>query len=377
MTLRSFAVAGDHGRGTIISDVPFFVASPTERQPMRVFWLSVLIIAGLAGLCVRTAQAEGPSWQRYAKKPEAWYRSTEGKRVADSVLSYQSVRGSWPKNIDTSLKPYQGDRANLHGTFDNGATRSEIRFLARAYNAAQREPCRNAVLKALDHILEAQYPTGGWPQSYPPGGGYPRHITLNDGTMVGLMVLLREVAQSEEFAFVDPARRRSAKEAFDRGVRCILECQIVVRGRPTAWCAQHDEKTLEPRKGRSYEHASISGGESAGVVRLLMSLEDPGPEVIGSVNAACRWYESARLTGIRQIRRDGDTVIVPDADAPPLWARFYEIGTNRPIFSGRDGVIKYDISQIEHERRNGYSWYGGSGAEVLAEWPNWKKKHGL
>ena len=341
---------------------------------MRVLRLSVLMTAGLAALGAQLADAA--SWQHYARQPDAWYRGDAGKRVADCVLSYQSARGSWPKNIDTTTEPYRGDRVKLRGTFDNGAGRGEIRFLARAYNATQREPCRQTVLNAVDHILRAQYPNGGWPQSYPPGGGYHRHITLNDGTMVGLMILLREVAQSDEFAFVGPERRQRAKKAFDRGVDCLLKCQIVVRGRPTAWCAQHDEKTFEPRKGRSYEHVSISGGESAGVVRLLMSLEDPGPEVIRAVDAACRWYESAKLTGIRQVRRDGDTVIVPDADAPPLWARFYEIGTNRPIFSGRDGVIKYELSQIEHERRNGYSWYGRSGAEVLAQWPKWKKKHG-
>ena len=344
---------------------------------MRVLWPGVLMLAGLAGVCVWPAEAEGFSWERYVQKPDAWYRGAEGTRVADNVLSYQSPQGTWPKNIDTALKPYEGDRARLHGTFDNGATRGEMRFLGRAYNATKREPYRRALLKALDHILEAQYPTGGWPQSYPPGSGYHRHITLNDGAMAGLMILLRDVAQSEEFAFVDPPRRRKAKQAFDRGVRCILKCQIVVRGQPTAWCAQHDERTLEPRKGRSYEHASISGGESAGVIRLLMSLDDPSPEVIRAVNAACRWYQTAKLTGIRQTRRDGDKVIVPDADAPPLWARFYEIGTNRPIFSGRDGVVKYDIGQIEHERRNGYAWYGGWGTEVSAEWAKWKKKHGL
>lgn len=341
---------------------------------MRVVCMSVLVIAGLAGLCVGPAGAA--SWQSYAQQPDAWYRGAEGARVVDNVLSHQSLQGSWPKNIDTASKPYEGDRERLQGTFDNGATRSEVRFLARAYSATKREPCRDAVLKALDDILEAQYATGGWPQSYPPGSGYHRHVTFNDGTMVGLMELLREVARSEAFALVDPTRRRKAQQAFDRGVGCTLKCQIVVDGRPTAWCAQHDEKTLQPRKGRSYEHPSISGGESAGVIRLLMSLDDPGPDVVRAVNAACQWYESARLTGIRQIRRDGDKVIVSDADAPPLWARFYEIGTNRPIFSGRDGVVKYDVSQIEPERRNGYSWYGNWGTEVLAEWPKWKQKHG-
>ena len=340
---------------------------------MRVFWLTILMLTCLAGAYAQVAQAS--SWDRYAKKPDAWFRSAEGTRVADNVLSYQSAQGSWPKNIDTALKPYEGARAGLRGTFDNGATRSEMRFLAQAYNATKREPYRTAVLKALDNVLKAQYPTGGWPQSYPPGSGYHRHITFNDGAMVGLMVLLRDVARAEEFAFVDAQRRQKAKQAFDRGIRCILKCQIVVDGRRTAWCAQHDERTFEPRKARSYEHPSISGGESAGVIRLLMSLEKPGPEVIRAVDAACQWYESAKLTGIRQISLNGDKRILPDPDAPPLWARFYEIGTNRPIFSGRDGVIKYDMTEIEHERRNGYSWYGGSGKEVLDAWPEWKKKH--
>ncbi len=341
---------------------------------MRIVDLSLLLLVIMATAGVRPAAAD--SWSEYAQRPDDWYRSAAGERIVANVLSFQSPRGSWPKNTDVSSAPYQGDTARLQGTFDNGATRGEMRFLARAYRATKQPRCRDAVLKAIDHILAAQYPTGGWPQSYPPGGGYHRHITFNDGAMVGLMELLREVAHSDAFAFVDEARRQKAEAAFDRGVACIVRCQIVVDGRPTAWCAQHDEKTLEPRKGRSYEHASISGGESVGVVRLLMSLDDPSPEVIRAVNAACAWFESAKLTGIRQVRRDGDTLIVPDAGAPPLWARFYEIGTNRPIFSGRDGVIKYELRQIEHERRNGYSWYGSSGADVLARWADWKREHG-
>ena len=117
---------------------------------------------------------------------------------------------------------------------------------------------------------------------------------------------------------------------------------------------------------------SISGGESAGLVQLLMSLENPQPDVIRAVNSACQWYQQVQLRGIRQARIDGDKVIVRDDSAPPLWARFYEIGTNRPIFSGRDGVIKYALAEIEHERRTGYAWYGTWGRGVLEQWPEWK-----
>ena len=71
--------------------------------------------------------------------------------------------------------------------------------------------------------------------------------------------------------------------AFERGVQCILKCQIVVGGKRTAWCAQHDENDYRPRAGRTFELASLSGAESVGVVRLLMSLDDPSPDVIKAV----------------------------------------------------------------------------------------------
>lgn len=338
-------------------------------------WLRGVSLAMVCvGVSSSTVVAGGFPSGAYVGKQADWFRGADGKRVMENVLSHQSVRGDWPKNFDTGEKPYRGDPADLRGTFDNGAGRGELRFLARAYRATGETRARDAFLKGVDHIFKAQYSNGGWPQTYPLGSGYSRHITFNDGTMIGLMELLRDVAESKEFDFVDSKRRARASRAFDAGVECILKCQILVDGRPTAWCAQHDEITFEPRKARTYEHVSLSGGESAGIILLLMSLENPKPEVVLAVNGACRWYEQVQLHGIRQTQRAGDKIIVPDADAPPLWARFYQIGTNRPIFSGRDGVIKYDITQIEHERRNGYSWYGYSGREVLRQWPKWKQE---
>ena len=340
---------------------------------MRIRWSSALWFAAFA-LSADAASAASFQWSKYAKKADDWFRGQEGTEVVENVLSHQSPAGNWPKNVDTAAARYTGDPQKLRGTFDNGATLGETRLLARAYKATSQARCKEAVIKAVDHILAAQYPTGGWPQFYPPGKQYHRHITFNDNAMVNVMNLVRDVAVGKEFDFLDRPRREKAQWAFDRGIACILKCQIVVNGKPTAWCAQHDEVTLQPRSGRAYEHPSISGAESAGVVRLLMSIEKPSPEVVRAVDAACRWYQDAKLTGIRQIVRDGDKAIVADPAAPPLWARFYEIGTNRPIFSGRDGVVKYDVAQIEAERRNGYAWYGTWGDGLLKDWAKWKAR---
>jgi pectinesterase len=110
-----------------------------------------------------------------------------------------------------------------------------------------------------------------------------------------------------------------------------------------------------------------------------MSLDNPSPEVVRAVDAAVAWLESVKLEGIRQtVERDQEgrnKVIVKDPAAPPLWARFYEIQTNRPFFCDRDGVPKYTIAEIGHERRNGYAWYGTWPQSLLQEqYPAWKKK---
>ena len=69
--------------------------------------------------------------------------------------------------------------------------------------------------------------------------------------------------------------------------------------------------------------------------------------------------------------------MVKDPSAPPMWARFYELGTNKPMFSDRDGVVKYDLSEIGIERRTGYKWLGYWPKNFLEkEYPEWKKKVG-
>lgn len=318
----------------------------------------------------------------YVNRPSAWYASPQGRHIAANVLSWQSELGGWPKNVDTANAPYAGQdrQKDLKPTFDNGATTDEIRFLARAYSATGDKQDRVAMEHGVDHILKAQYPTGGWPQSYPPDQSYHRRITFNDDAMVRLLNLLRELYSDSRFDFLDSSRKQAARGAFDRGITCILKCQIKVTGQLTAWCAQHDEKDYSPRLGRSYELPSLSGAESVGIVRFLMSLERPSPEVVRAVEGAVAWFNAVKLSGIKVVvvpdaksPKGTDKRVVVDPSAPPLWARFYEIPTNRPIFCDRDGVVKYHLDEIGYERRNGYAWLGDWPRKLLAkEYPAWK-----
>ena len=67
-------------------------------------------------------------------------------------------------------------------------------------------------------------------------------------------------------------------------------------------------------------------------------------------------------------------------DAPGggrLWARYYEIGTNRPLFGDRDKTIHDNVDEISVERRNGYAWFGSDPSRALEHYAKWAKKYPL
>jgi hypothetical protein len=295
------------------------------------------------------------------RQKSQWYNSAEAGAVADSVIQYQSPQGGWPKSTDLAKPPRTPDdipppgrgRAN---SLDNEATTLPMAFLARVAHATGEAKYQDSFLRGVDYLLAAQYPNGGWPQFWPLRNGYYSRITFNDGAMIRAMTILRDVAGGQP---------------------------IKQDGKRTAWCAQHDEKTFEPAWARSYEPPSLSGAESVGIVRFLMSIEEPSPEIVAAIEGAVAWFRSVAMKGVRveSIRQDdgrADRRLVPDPDAPPLWARFYELGTNRPLYLDRDSVFRYDFAEISYERRSGYAYHGTWAASLIAtEYPAWCRKHKL
>ncbi|MEK7475723.1 MAG: pectate lyase [Candidatus Coatesbacteria bacterium] len=305
-----------------------------------------------AALAAGVASAGHPRLD--AGRPAGWYRTPEAARIAANVLSYQTPSGGWPKNIDMTAGPRPPGAAPGLATIDNGATADQMRFLMRFAAAGGGTAYGQAVRRGLAWILTAQYPSGGWPQIFPLAGGYRDRITFNDDAMVNALEGLRDAAR-DGGGCVDAGRREAAGAAVHRGVECILRCQIVVAGTRTAWCQQHDERTFAPAPGRSYEPAALASAESVRIVRFLMG-EPPSPGVTGAVEAAVAWLRKARL---------------PDG----RWARFYEIGTDRPVFCGRDGVVRHSVDEIESERRDGYAWFTDRPAKLLSkDYPRWRGK---
>jgi PelA/Pel-15E family pectate lyase len=335
--------------------------------------------------------AETVRWPNRIPRNREWLVTDEARGVADNLLLYQFPSGGWPKNIDMAAPLTDAQKAELaaraelkslgeHGaTIDNGATTSEIRFLARMFAATGEPRFRESVLRGLEYLLAAQHSSGGWPQFFPHPRDYAKHITFNDNAMVEVLTILRDVSTGTgTFAFTEVSLRRRAADAVSRGIDCILKCQIRTGGELTVWCAQHDENTYAAAEARKFEPACLASHESSAIAIFLMGIETPSPDVIAAVNAAIAWFEKTRIEGLRfdfiSTAEGKDGIVTPDPAAPPVWARFYEIGTNRPIFAGRDAIVRYALAEIERERRGGYAWYVQSPAEALKRHAAWTAK---
>ncbi len=338
------------------------------------------------------AQILDKSWRNMVTKTDTtWLKTDEAQSIAETILLYQRDNGGWPKNIqlqqplsETQKQELLVIKSNAQGaTIDNGATTQEMLFLLRLYQQRPDERYKIAFLKGLDYLLEAQYDNGGWPQFYPLKKGYASHITYNDNSMVNVLKLFQEITDSTQNYTIRPSKEQIEKieKAFDKGIDCIIKTQYKQNGVLTAWCAQHDEVTLQPAKARAYELPSLSGSESAGIVQLLMSIENPSREVIDAVNAAVDWFEKVKITGLRELREldaNGkviDKKTVPDDRAPALWARFMNLEDNTPFFCDRDGIKKATLAEIGAERRNGYAWYVQGPQKIFNAYPAWKLKH--
>ena len=336
-------------------------------------------------------------------KSADWYGGTEARRIADIVVSFQTPAGGWSKNLDMSLHPRAPGEAfapdnrsrfltaadfdtphntnwNYVGTFDNDATMTELRYLAKVITAVEPDRSgsyRQAFLRGIGYIAAAQYPNGGWPQVWPLEGGYHDTITYNDDAVINLLGLLRDVSRgTNEFAFAPVSVRAMAGENVRRGIDCLVATQIVVGGHHTVWCQQHDPLTLQPASGRNYEMPSQVSSESAEIMLFLMRLPKPNPQVIAAVRAAAAWFEKTKISNKVYQRTGNDgRQLAPAPGSGPLWARYYEIGTDRPIFGDRDKTIHDKLEEISRERQRGYAWYRDTPKRALEEYAVWSKAH--
>lgn len=331
----------------------------------------------------------------------AFYRSPEARHIADTILSFQLPNGGWSKNLDMSGparlrgQSYMADNLSKHlspddfdaprdplwnyaGTLDNDATNTELHFLAlvaKALPGDQAEPYEGSFVRGVEYLLHAQFPNGGWPQVWPLEGGYHDAITFNDNAVTESASLLTGVAEGQH-PFVPAPLRTQAGRAAEHAVECILKTQIVLDGKRTIWAQQHDALTLKPVSGRNFEPAALSTGESSDALIYLMELPHPNPEVQAAIRAGVLWLKQHEIhdrkwSGGRDT--PGGRQLTASPGAAAIWARYYSLETQRPVFGDRDKTIHDNVNELTLERRNGYAWYSAGPQEAIDRFDAWAR----
>lgn len=302
---------------------------------------------------------------------------------ADNIVSWQMPHGGFYKSPAKYAAKWDGKAARSGwfgagkvelGTIDNDATVAEILVLANVYHRTGDVAYRDSARKALDFLLNMQYPSGGFPQVYPARTAtiYSNYVTFNDDAMVRVLILLDHAARQKPPLGGDiftPQQRARLNPAIDLAVDFILKAQIVQNGVKTVWCAQHDPVSYQPLGGRSYELASKSGKESVLILEFLMSRPQTAA-VAAAAKAGIAWFKrsAVQLKDTAYKRTKGtDTSPFVAAAGSTTWYRFYDLAADTGFFSGRlPGTGKqYDIMRVEPERRYGYQWGGSYGTGLF------------
>ena len=328
---------------------------------------------------------------RHINDPDpAFYKTEEARVIGDQILAFQRNTGGWPKNTDMETKLTNMQLASVladkrredDSTIDNGATTQEMRYLARLFQGTGDRKYADAFCKGLEYLLSGQYANGGWPQFWPHTSGYQFNITYNDDAMINTLRLFIDVVNGVEpyqGDIADAATKAKLKAAYDKGIECILNTQILVKGKPTVWCQQYDKDSLQPAGARTYELPSFCSQESALIVRFLMDIPEPDARVKKAVHGAMKWFDTYKLTGLHVERGffNGEmtTRLVEDPAASPIWARFYDLKLIEPYVCDRDGLPRRHLEQIGRERRTGYSWYGSRPADLYGRYDEWADKY--
>jgi len=228
------------------------------------------------------------------------------------------------------------------------------------------ERFRDSGLLGLDTILSTQDPQGGWPYNIV-GGDYHRALSISDNALAHILTLLMDIDGGLFHDTIGTARAEDSSAAYALGLDFILRTQQRSSGfadgveRLTAWAFAVYQSNLptppaavtnhlnfrpgtpgQPAWQREFEPPGITNNESVGIVRFLMSIEDPTPEIIDAVSAAVFYFDYVAIRGYRFHFDDFGPLhplynrhLVPDPDARHVWSRFIDIETLTPLFSDR------------------------------------------
>jgi PelA/Pel-15E family pectate lyase len=280
------------------------------------------------------------------------------REAAQALLWTQLASGGWATLHDYSLRAartqhYRRDldagdtergSRRAHSTLDDHKTQWALLFLlelAQLPESKHDSQLQQAVDFALDSLLAAQAPNGGWPQGFDgpadpqspvkpaslpdqwsrtwPAEKYAHYDTINDGNLRSVArVLLR-------------AHELKGDERCLTAVKKLGDFLLLAQlPEPQAGWAQQYNRDMQPAWARKFEPPAVSSVETLSALNTLHDIwlatgEDAYRKPFAS---ALDWLEKSRL---------------PDGQ----YARFQELHTNQPLYFVKDTYeLTYDDSNL-------------------------------
>lgn len=279
-------------------------------------------------------------------------RYLDAARDAARALAWgQRKEGGWDHRVDVALltplskKP---ERKSGHSTFDDDISQGALSFLMSLDQELDEDWLTDAVELGLSFMTESQFENGAWPQWYPLQGGYHDLYTFNDNAIndcIRIMLKAHRLYGREEFL-----------KSAEVGGGFIIASQLAP---PQAGWAQQYSLDMKPAWARKFEPPGVCSAATAGNIRTLVDLyvHTKDEKYLSPIPAAIEWLRKSKIGGI-------------------LWSRFYELGTNKPIFGDHDGKVHYTYEEISEERKKGYAWLKEFGVESAIRYYKEVKERG-
>jgi len=288
------------------------------------------------------------------------------RATAEALLYGQLESGGWTYVVDFDpagprVARYRNGRGRgrNYSTLDDDVTQAALRFLIRLDRALDfaDKPLHEGVRIALDALLAAQFPSGGFPQGW--AGPVARHPavkasfpdydwrtenrvkdywdlpTLNDDLTSHVARTLADAATT----YRDDRYRAAVARLGD-----FLILAQLPDPQP-AWAQQYDHG-MRPAWARKFEPPAVTGRESQDAIETLLFVH----RLTGDAK-----YLKPIPAALDYLRRSA----LPDGRL----ARFYELRTNKPLYMTRD----YRLTHVDTDVPTHYAFKVASRVDALAK----------
>ncbi len=245
------------------------------------------------------------------------------KEAAYALISGQNKYGGWDHTIN--FKHLESD----HVSFDDNQSQSAVSFLIAIDQEIKDSTISKAARRAIEMMITAQLPNGGWPHYYPAQGNYHDYATFNDG---GINDCIRVMIEAYR-AYKD---NLDIEKSLHKAARFLNISQLPPP--QPGWAQQYNE-FLQPAWARTFEPPAICTSVSVkninSIIDLYLTLHDV--KILEPIPDAIRY--------LRKIKMENGK-----------WARFVELGTNKPLYYDRQRIRVEKLDDLHPERRKGYAY---------------------